>query len=73
MSIKRLCELTSAADSLQLKPWLILPVVHFLELLKGKLLGRYLKHFICLMISQRMLMLRMSMRMTARLRISYHL
>ena len=33
--------------------WLILPVVHLLELLKGKLLRRYVKPFICLMISQR--------------------
>ncbi|GKV50943.1 hypothetical protein SLEP1_g57620 [Rubroshorea leprosula] len=50
MDTKRLCELTSAVDSLQLKPLVDLTSRALARIIEGKPLRRYVRFFICLMI-----------------------
>ncbi|KAH0970636.1 hypothetical protein GBA52_022792 [Prunus armeniaca] len=60
MDTKKLCELTSAADSLQLKPLVDLTSRALARIIEGKHLRRYVRYFICLMILQRSLVLEIS-------------
>ncbi|PQM36523.1 SKP1-like protein 21 isoform X2 [Prunus yedoensis var. nudiflora] len=53
MDTKKLCELTSAADSLQLKPLVDLTSRALARIIEGKTPRRYVRHSIYLMISQR--------------------